>query len=98
MLSFWLTLLPKKGETASKALKLSPSKAQELGVIDGTIEEPIGGAHRDHQKVFETMKNRLSKELDSLAGISPEELTESRFKKFRNMGNETICQVNFDSH
>ena len=89
---------PKKGETASKALKLSPSKAQELGVIDGTIEEPIGGAHRDHQKVFETMKKRLSKELDSLAGIGPKELTESRFKKFRNMGNETICQVAFDSH
>ncbi len=89
---------PKKGETASKALKLSPSKAQELGVIDGTIEEPIGGAHRDHQKVFETMKNRLSKELDSLAGVSSEELRESRFKKFRNMGNETICQVNFDAH
>ena len=89
---------PKKGETASKALKLSPSKAQELGVIDGTIEEPIGGAHRDHQKVFETMKKRLSKELDSLAGIGTKELTESRFKKFRNMGNETICQVAFDSH
>ena len=89
---------PKKGETASKALKLSPSKAQELGVVDGTIEEPIGGAHRDHQKVFKTMKNRLSKELVALAGIPPKELTESRFKKFRNMGNETICQVNFDSH
>ncbi len=89
---------PKKGEKASKALKLSPSKAKELGVIDGTIEEPIGGAHRDHQKVFKTMKNRLSKELDSLAEISAKELTDSRFKKFRNMGNETICQVSFDSH
>ena len=82
----------------SKALKLSPSKAKELGVIDGTIEEPIGGAHRDHQKVFKTMKNRLSQELDSLAEISAKELTDSRFKKFRNMGNETICQVSFDSH
>ncbi len=89
---------PKKGEKASKALKLSPSKAQELGVIDGTIEEPIGGAHRDHHKMFEIMKKRLSKELDSLAEISTKELTDSRFKKFRNMGNETICQVNFDSH
>lgn len=89
---------PKKGEKASKALKLSPSKAQELGVIDGTIEEPIGGAHRDHHKMFGIMKKRLSKELDSLAEISTKELTDSRFKKFRNMGNETICQVNFDSH
>ncbi|MEE2743270.1 MAG: acetyl-CoA carboxylase carboxyltransferase subunit alpha [Bdellovibrionota bacterium] len=89
---------PKKGETAAQALKLSPDKALELGVIDKMVREPIGGAHRDHKKAYLLMKEALAVELKGVEKYSGEDLKKSRFEKFRKMGNDTICQVNSEPH
>jgi acetyl-CoA carboxylase carboxyl transferase subunit alpha len=89
---------PKMGEMAAKALKLFPKKAKELGVIDGMIKEPIGGAHRDHENAFSFVKEELLVQLKSLGKYSGEALKKSRFEKFRKMGNSTICQVGVDTH
>ncbi|WP_372653191.1 acetyl-CoA carboxylase carboxyltransferase subunit alpha [Halobacteriovorax sp.] len=84
---------PKKAEDAANSLKLVPSKALELAVVDSIIEEPIGGAHKNKSAALETVKKSISKELKALSKVSTEKLLEQRFEKFRRMGNQTITQV-----
>ncbi len=84
---------PKKAEDAANSLKLVPSKALELEVVDSIIEEPIGGAHKNKAAAFETVKKSISKELKTLSKVSTDKLLEQRFEKFRKMGNQTITQV-----
>lgn len=84
---------PKMAETAANSLQLSPEKALELKVIDGIVKEPIGGAHRYPEKAIEAVKNSLILSLNELKAKSIEELEEARFKKFREMGNITLRNV-----
>lgn len=81
---------PKKAEEAANSLQLVPSKALELGVVDGIIREPVGGAHRDSTKTYEIVTKAIEQELKKLLKVDKEELKENRFKKFREMGNSTI--------
>lgn len=80
----------KKAQDAANALQIGPEKALELGVIDGIIGEPSGGAHRDITKACEKVKKSLESELKELAKIGAEELLKLRYEKFRSMGNSTI--------
>lgn len=84
---------PKKAEIAANALQLGPLKALELKVIDGMINEPAGGAHRDTKKAFQNVKASISKELKSLSKVSEQDMLDRRFEKFRQMGNQTIKTV-----
>lgn len=81
---------PKMAEQAANSLKLDPSKALELKVIDDIIEEPPGGAHRNPLQAIELVKKRLIKELDKLSKISSDDLIERRYNKFRSIGNTSI--------
>ncbi|MEX1100251.1 MAG: acetyl-CoA carboxylase carboxyl transferase subunit alpha, partial [Bacteriovoracaceae bacterium] len=81
---------PKQAENAANSLQLGPQKAAELNIIDGVIAEPPGGAHRDVEKAGESLKNALVKELKALKKKKPQDLLEERYKKFRQMGNQTI--------
>ena len=77
---------PAKSKEAAKAMKLTAVDALELGVIDGVIPEPIGGAHRDHKAVAMSVKAVI---LDALAELEPlptAELLERRLRKFLGMG------------
>lgn len=71
---------------AADALRFTSTHLQELGVIDDVIEEPLGGAHRDHHKMAARMKSYLVSTLRQLVGRSPDELIEDRYAKFRRMG------------
>jgi acetyl-CoA carboxylase carboxyl transferase subunit alpha len=84
---------PKNAEIAANALQLSPNKAFELGVVDGIIAEPAGGAHRRPDEAIQLVKSAISKELKSLSLISREQLVEERFQKFRQMGNKTLIDI-----
>lgn len=81
---------PKKAEVAANSLQIGPSKALELGVVDGIIVEPTGGAHKDTSKTFEVVAKAIESEIKSLLKVDPEELMANRFNKFREMGNSTI--------
>lgn len=75
-----------KGEEAAQALKLTAQDIAELGnIIDGVIEEPLGGAHNDHKKATALVKQALLQEYEALRQLSPEELVEQRYAKFRAM-------------
>lgn len=81
---------PKKAEDAANSLKLDPNKAMELKVIDGIIKEPIGGAHKDHKATYESVAKIISKDIKDLLKNDSESLIQSRFEKFRLLGNQTI--------
>lgn len=73
-------------EQAASALKMTSKHLRELGVVDDVIDEPLGGAHRDHHQMAARMKIYLLKCLRELVGTEPETLLEKRYDKFRRMG------------
>jgi len=74
------------GPQAAEALKLTAKDVDELGcVIDDVIPEPEGGAHNDPKAAAKNVKQYLKKHLDELLKLSPEELVEQRYQKYRAM-------------
>ena len=71
---------------AADALKFTSKHLLELGVIDDVIEEPLGGAHRDHHQMAARMKSYLMRTLAGLREIPAEQLIEKRYDKFRRIG------------
>ncbi|HKK47146.1 MAG TPA: acetyl-CoA carboxylase carboxyltransferase subunit alpha [Balneolaceae bacterium] len=73
-------------EQAASVLKLTAEDLNEMKVVDGTIEEPLGGAHRDPDKAAEAVKKQLLTSLKRLKKMSSEELVEDRIEKYSKMG------------
>lgn len=71
---------------AADALRFTSKHLKELGVIDDVLEEPLGGAHRDHHKMAARMKSYLLSTLSDLTQKPLDELIEARYEKFRSMG------------
>lgn len=76
----------KHAPEAAEALKLTADDLQELGLIDGVIPEPMGGAHRDPIVASETVKEAIASAISTLGEMSLEQLMEERYAKFRGMG------------
>jgi acetyl-CoA carboxylase carboxyl transferase subunit alpha len=76
----------KHAPEAAEAMKLVAPDLMELGLIDGVISEPVGGAHHDHAAMAVSFRERISKELDHLCSLSTEKLLEQRYDKFRKFG------------
>ncbi len=73
-------------EQAAEALKLTAPDLKKFSIIDRIVAEPIGGAHIDHNKQFDILKNVLIEELDTLSKIESNELLKIKREKFLNMG------------
>lgn len=73
-------------EQAARALKLTSRDCLRLGVIDDVIEEPLGGAHRDHHQMAARLKMYLVRAVRELHGRAGGELVAGRYAKFRKMG------------
>ncbi len=71
---------------AAKVLKLTAEDLIGLGIVDEIIPEPLGGAHRDHAKMGAILKKYLTQYLEKLIRIPTDELLETRYQKFREMG------------
>lgn len=76
-----------KGEQAAAALKITASDLMRLGLIDGIVPEPPGGAQDDYDRAAQYLLQTLTGTLDELTGKTPEELVAERYEKFRRMGN-----------
>ena len=77
---------PKKTLEAATAMKLSSKDLLDLNIIDEIIEEPIGGAHRDKDKILNSVKISIEKSLVEFSDLSREEVLEKRKNKFLSMG------------
>ncbi|MBI1931130.1 MAG: acetyl-CoA carboxylase carboxyltransferase subunit alpha [Ignavibacteriales bacterium] len=73
-------------EQAAEALKLTAPDLLELNIIDRIVPEPLGGAHRDHKVIADTLKQILIEEISLLKKIKPEKLISNRIEKFGKMG------------
>ncbi len=76
-----------KAEQAANALKLAAEDLQALGLIDGIVPEPAGGAQEDPDAAAEMLRRHLRERLDTLATFSSDAIVEHRYAKFRKMGN-----------
>ncbi|MGB6483307.1 MAG: acetyl-CoA carboxylase carboxyltransferase subunit alpha [Candidatus Acidiferrales bacterium] len=75
-----------KAEVAAEALKITPRDLLELELIDEIIPEPEGGAHTDHDAAAKMLDEALTRVLDEVSKLSPQELIDQRYQKFRRMG------------
>jgi acetyl-CoA carboxylase carboxyl transferase subunit alpha len=76
----------KKAPLAAAALGLTAPDLLRLGVVDGVLPEPLGGAHRDPAQAAATLKAAIGGHLDRLSGVRTEERVEQRLQKYRRMG------------
>lgn len=75
-----------KADIAAKALKITAKDLYKLGIVDEIIKEPAGGAHQNIDAMATTLKEVLARSLHELKKISPDELVNKRYKKYREMG------------
>jgi acetyl-CoA carboxylase carboxyl transferase subunit alpha len=73
-------------EQAARALRITSKDLSSLGVIDDVIEEPLGGAHRDHHQMAGRLKMYLLRCLRELVNKPTDALLDARYAKFRQMG------------
>ena len=74
---------------AAQALKLSAQDLKELGIIDGIIPEPVGGAHYSHAQAAAALKTAVAEAIEGLTKLSTDELLNQRYDKFRAYGKFT---------
>jgi acetyl-CoA carboxylase carboxyl transferase subunit alpha len=77
---------PTKAEKAADSLKLTARDLYEGKVVDEIVPEPPGGAHRDPGRAADALGKAIRKHLAKLRKLSPAELVEDRYRKFRALG------------
>jgi acetyl-CoA carboxylase carboxyl transferase subunit alpha len=83
------TILHKDAGRASEAAACLQATADDLvrlGIADEIVREPSGGAHRDPDVVFEGVRDAVTRALDSLVGVSVDELVLQRHERLRRTG------------
>lgn len=75
-----------KAPEAAEALKLVAKDVENLGLIDGIIPEPLGGAHRDPELAARYLKESILRNLEEVEKLGPEDLIRQRIEKYRCMG------------
>lgn len=76
----------KRAEEAAEALKLTAGDLLSLGLVDRIIDEPDGGAHSDHPRTFENIREVLREQIRELSDVPLAELVKNRMEKFYRMG------------
>jgi acetyl-CoA carboxylase carboxyl transferase subunit alpha len=77
-------------QDAAEALKLTAQDLLKLGVIDGVIAEPLGGAHRERVPAITAVGDAIEQALRPLAGMDGPNLRQQRREKFLAMGNRGL--------
>ncbi|RZL16557.1 MAG: acetyl-CoA carboxylase carboxyl transferase subunit alpha, partial [Pedobacter sp.] len=73
-------------EKAAEVLKLTSEDMLGNKLIDGIVKEPLGGAHQAPEKMAETLKKQILKDLSELKKVDKDQLIASRIDKFCAMG------------
>jgi len=76
-----------KAPEAAEAMGVTSDVLQELGIVDATIPEPLGGAHRDLDLISERIQAHLAQELEVLEAMPLEEMLEKRYQRLMSYGN-----------
>ena len=81
-----------RAPAAAASLKMTAPDLMKLGLIDGIIAEPKEGAHADPDGAAEALRVTLREALASLQGMTPKQLIDDRYKKFRAMGSAFVVE------
>src|SRR5690554_916597 len=76
-----------KAPLAAEAMGVTSTVLEELGIVDETIPEPLGGAHRDIEGMAASLKLRLIEQMDRLSSVPLDELLEKRYERLMSYGN-----------
>ena len=76
-----------KAADAAEAMGITAGRLKELGLVDGIVNEPLGGAHRDIESMARSLKNTLLETLDGVGGIPTDRLLEQRYERLSRFGN-----------
>jgi acetyl-CoA carboxylase carboxyl transferase subunit alpha len=71
---------------AAETMGITAHRLKSLGLIDRIVTEPVGGAHRDHRAVAQSVKKSLQEALKLLSGLASSELIERRFERLMSYG------------
>jgi acetyl-CoA carboxylase carboxyl transferase subunit alpha len=77
-----------KAPEAAAAMGVTSSELQKLGIVDATIEEPKGGAHRDIDMAAQSIKSHLVAQLTQLKELPIDELLDRRYQRLMSYGND----------
>jgi acetyl-CoA carboxylase, carboxyl transferase, alpha subunit len=82
----WKTV--EKAPLAAEAMGVTSRVLEDLGIVDETIPEPLGGAHRDIEAMSETLKARLSEQVDRYSAMPADQLLDKRYQRLMSYGND----------
>lgn len=71
---------------AAETMGITAQRLKSLGLIDRIVNEPVGGAHRDHSVMAQSLKKALQESLKQLAELSAQELVERRYERLMSYG------------
>jgi acetyl-CoA carboxylase carboxyl transferase subunit alpha len=75
-----------KSDEAASRMRMTAPDLLELGIVDRIVEEPPGGAHQDPRAAAKLVDAALSDALGELLQLTPDELVEQRYQRFRALG------------
>jgi acetyl-CoA carboxylase carboxyl transferase subunit alpha len=75
-----------KAEEAAGAMRITAQEILKLGIVDGVLPEPLGGAHRDSEGMAATLRESIRENVAELRELPTQRLLENRLQKFLNMG------------
>ncbi|MCX9113250.1 acetyl-CoA carboxylase carboxyl transferase subunit alpha [Aeromonas veronii] len=75
-----------KASVAAEAMGITAQRLKELKLIDHVIDEPLGGAHRDVERMAKNLKARIKQDLDALRPLDTEQLLEQRYQRLLGYG------------
>ena len=71
---------------AAENMRITAEDLTEIGLVDGIVPEPVGGAHRNYAAVAEAVAGAIIDALKELEALGPDELLDARYAKYRDIG------------
>ncbi len=75
-----------KAPVAAELLRITPTDLQKLGIMDGIVPEPLGGAHRNYKEAGDILRLTIVRSLEDLMSVPLDRLLERRYEKYRRIG------------
>ena len=75
-----------KAPQAAEAMGITAERLFKLKLVDNVIEEPLGGAHRNYDKMAEVLKHNLIENIETLESVSIDKLLDQRYQKLMSFG------------
>jgi len=75
-----------KAPEAAETMGITAARLKSLGLVDKVVNEPVGGAHRDHRAMAASLKRALAEALRQVSHLTPSELVAQRYEKLMTYG------------